>query len=241
MKVSIILPAYNEEKLLPTTLAAVQAARAAFDRRGWTSEIIVCDNNSTDRTAEIARAAGARVVFESINQIGRARNSGAGAATGDWLIFIDADSQPSEGLLAAAADRMASGRVLAGGALIQLDKTTLPLRFLTSLWHCWSVWARNMAGSFIYCEAAAFREIGGFSPDLYAGEELDLSRRLKQLARRRGQRIEIIRSPRLLTSARKAHLYTFPELMRFMVRAAFRPRRVLASREACSIWYDGRR
>ena len=55
----------------------VQAAAETFVRRGWETEVVVCDNNSTDRTAEIARAAGARVVFEPFNQIARARNTGA--------------------------------------------------------------------------------------------------------------------------------------------------------------------
>ena len=58
----------------------------------------MCDNNSKDRTAEIARAAGARVVFEPVNQIARARNAGAAAATGIWLVFVDADSHPSAAL-----------------------------------------------------------------------------------------------------------------------------------------------
>src|SRR6266581_4097605 len=95
MRISIIVPAFNEERLIGETLGAVNAAAVAFGRRGWEMEVIVCDNNSTDATAKLARASGARVVFEPVNQIGRARNSGAAAATGDWLIFVDADSKPS--------------------------------------------------------------------------------------------------------------------------------------------------
>src|ERR1039458_7030982 len=94
---------------------------AAFARRGWASEIIVCDNNSTDRTAELARAEGAAVVFESVNQIARARNSGAAAASGDWLVFIDADSHPSEGLFTDVAEQIAAGRCLAGGSTVMLE------------------------------------------------------------------------------------------------------------------------
>src|SRR5205823_2793019 len=94
MKISIIVPAFNEEKLIGETLRRISSATAAFSERGWASEVIVCDNNCSDRTAELARAGGARVVFEPINQIARARNTGAAAATGDWLLFIDADSHP---------------------------------------------------------------------------------------------------------------------------------------------------
>src|SRR5204862_8098839 len=91
---------YNEERLLGESLARIRTAMRVFEQAGWPAELIVCDNNSTDRTAAIAAAAGARVVFEPINQISRARNTGAATATGDWLVFIDADSYPSFELLA---------------------------------------------------------------------------------------------------------------------------------------------
>src|SRR5436189_2966241 len=95
VKISVIVPAFNEEKLIVGTLRSIRSAAAAFVPLGWESELVVCDNNSTDRTAELARKAGASVVFEPLNQISRARNTGAAGAGGDWLIFIDADSQPS--------------------------------------------------------------------------------------------------------------------------------------------------
>src|SRR5436190_9872402 len=116
MKISIIVPAFNEEKLIPETLRRISAATAAFLERGWASEVIVCDNNSTDRTAELAREAGAQVVFEPINQIGRARNTGAAAASGDWLLFIDADSHPEAELFADVVTAIQSGNCLAGGS-----------------------------------------------------------------------------------------------------------------------------
>ena len=100
MKISIVVPAFNEEKLISSSLQGIKAAASAFHQLGWDSELIVCDNNSTDHTAELARAAGASVVFEPINQIGRARNRGASVAAGDWLIFVDADSIPSAELYA---------------------------------------------------------------------------------------------------------------------------------------------
>ena len=62
--ISIVIPAFNEEKLLPRTLAAIAKARTAFEPLGWSSEVIVCDNNSSDQTAAVARNAGATVVFE---------------------------------------------------------------------------------------------------------------------------------------------------------------------------------
>lgn len=241
MKISIVIPAFNEEKLLPVTIQSVQSALSAFHDRGWQTEIVVCDNNSTDGTARLARACGAKVVFEPVNQIGRARNSGAAAASGEWLIFVDADSEPSVELFAEVAERINSGRVLAGGALVALNGGPLWARLVTRLWGLYSRLARHMAGAFIYVETAAFRQIGGFSPKLFAGEELELSQRLKRIARLQGKRIEIITSARLKTSARKVKLYTPRETARFLTRAFLRPHRTLTNRDECAIWYDGRR
>ena len=63
VRISIIVPAFNEAKLLGASLAEIRAAAAAFTPLGWEFELVVCDNNSTDGTADIARAAGAKVVL----------------------------------------------------------------------------------------------------------------------------------------------------------------------------------
>lgn len=242
MKISIIIPAFNEAKLLPRTLAALDDARNAFTARGWASEVIVCDNNSTDGTGDLARARGARVVFEPHNQIARARNAGAAAADGDWLLFLDADSVPTRELLAEASDLVARGDTLFIGACVRLDgEVGLVAKAFLHGWNLLSRTLRWMAGSFVLVETAAFREVGGFSLQLYAGEELDLSRRLKQLARRRGRRVAILRRHALESSARRIRFTTHREMLRFLLRATWRPRATPMSREACAMWYDGRR
>jgi hypothetical protein len=96
-------------------------------------------------------------------------------------------------------------------------------------------------GAFIFCEAAAFRAVGGFNQELYASEEIDLFKRLKLLARERGKRIVILHRNPLVTSARKLHLYTVWEHLRFAGKLAFLFGRPLRSRDGCPTWYDGRR
>ena len=241
MTISIILPAFNEACLLPSTLGAVHAARKAFDSVQWNSEVIVCDNNSTDATSQIAREHGARVVFEAVNMIGRARNAGASVASGDWLVFIDADSQPSIELFAAMIEAILSGRVLAGGATVRMDTDDLRGRIGTAFWNTASRLRRLMAGSFIFVETAAFRKIGGFSGQFYAAEEIDLTHRLRPLARASNRRIVILSKTPLLTSARKLKLYTPFEIGRLILSAAIRPKATLTNKEACHLWYDGRR
>jgi glycosyltransferase involved in cell wall biosynthesis len=240
VKISIVVPAYNEERLLGESLAQIKSAAGAFSKIGWETELIVCDNNSTDRTAEIARAAGATVVFEPINQIARARNSGAAAATGDWIVFVDADSHPGAELFSDVAAQINSGKCLAGGATIRLDENTLISFLITRLWNCVSRSFKFLAGSFIFVEAAAFRKTGGFSHELFAAEELELSVRLKRLARETGKRIVILHRHPLVTSARKMRLYTAWDHLKLLWRVLFR-RGTLTRREACHLWYDGRR
>lgn len=241
MKISVIVPAYNEERLLPATLASIRAAMAVFDARGWLSELIVCDNNSSDRTAAVAAACGATVVHEPVNQIARARNTGAAAASGDWLVFVDADSCPSTSLFAAVADQIAGGRCLAGGSTVRFDVSPLPGRVAVAAWNALSRVTRWAAGSFIFCDAAAFRRAGGFSEALYAAEEIDLFRRLKRLARTARRSVVILHRTPLVTSARKMHLYRWHEGLWFMCRTIARGGRTLRSSKECFAWYDGRR
>jgi glycosyltransferase involved in cell wall biosynthesis len=241
VRISVIVPAFNEEKLLGASLAEITTAAIAFTRRGWEFELIVCDNNSKDRTAEIARAGGAKVVFEPFNQIARARNTGAAAATGDWLLFIDADSHPSAELLADVADAIASGKYAAGGSTVRLDEKLFAAGMFTSLWNLASRWKRLLAGSFIFVETSLFRRIGGFSHEYFAAEELELSKRLKVAAQAEGRKIVILHRHPLKTSARKMKLYSGREMTSFFVRTLFNQRRTLTSREAAYLWYDGRR
>ena len=241
MKISVIIPAFNEERLLGETLRQVKVAMEVFARRGWKTELIVCDNNSTDRTAEIAREVDAMVVFEPINQIARARNRGASIATGDWLLFVDADSHPSAELFTDVAEQIKSGRCLAGGVTVRLDEKHFVAGWVTRLWNCASRIFKLLAGSFIFCEAAAFRKIGGFNIEFFAAEELELSKRLWQLARDTNKKVVILHRHPLITSARKMRLYSSWEHLRLLARVIFSRGRILRNREAAHLWYDGRR
>ncbi|HMP82065.1 MAG TPA: glycosyltransferase [Verrucomicrobiota bacterium] len=241
MKVSVIVPAFNEERLLAETLDRIRSAMRAFADRDWQTELIVCDNNSTDRTPDIAREAGAIVVFEPVNQIARARNRGAAAATGDWLVFVDADSHPGRELFDDVAGQMTSGRCVAGGSTLRM-RGWHPMAWVgTRLWNCVSRCNRLLAGSFIFCEAVAFRAVGGFSQELFVGEELDLSKRLHLHARTSSRQIVILHRHPMLTSDRKMKLYSAREHLRFLFRVAFNFSGTMTDREACHQWYDGRR
>lgn len=244
MQLSIVIPAWNEEKLLPATLAAIhRAAETSLLPAAIEWEVVVCDNNSTDSTADIARAAGARVVSEPINQIGRARNTGAAAAKGEWILFVDADSQPSSGLLAKMASTMADPGVIGGGSLLRMETRGIGPRLMLKLWEMTSRRLKYAAGSFFFVRADAFRETGGFDTAFFAAEEIDLSVRLKRLGHLRTprQRMVILTGFPLETSARKLSMHSAASHLGFMLRTVFTRGRTLRQRQACAIWYDGQR
>jgi GT2 family glycosyltransferase len=117
----------------------------------------------------------------------------------------------------------------------------LAARLSSGLWNLTSRRLKLMAGSFIFVEAAAFRSVGGFSHEWFAGEELELSLRLKKLARNTRRRVVILHRHPIKTSARKIHLYTPWELVRLLARVVISGGRSLRNRESNHLWYDGRR
>lgn len=241
MKLSFVIPAWNEEKLLGGCLTSIASAVERNNRPDFESEIIVVDNNSTDATAEIATRAGAQVVFEPVNQIARARNRGAEAATGDWLVFIDADCELSAGLLRDVLRLVDDGSYAGCGSLVRMDGLPVWGRALLNLWHGISVLMSWAAGAFIVCRADAFRAIGGFSDELFVTEELDFSKKLKKYAIGQGLSFCILRDHPLATSNRKQELYGDWLMLKQILRLMLRPYRSIRDRKYLSIWYDGRR
>ena len=220
---SIIIPAYNEEAQLPQTLPAIQRAMAGVDATG---ELIVVDNNSSDATAQVAEQHGARVVFEPINMIAKARNAGAKVATAPTLIFIDADTTPSAELLNAALDELAKPDCVGGGAQVALDPPPNWLtRRLAGLWNIASHLLGYPAGCFFFCRREAFDEVEGFSEAVYASEEIWLARRLKRWGRSKKMKLRIL-PEKIQTSSRKMDnpprmfgmlllMFVFPFAVRF--------------------------
>lgn len=241
MKLSIVIPAFNEEKLLRHCLASVRAAVKAHAAGGLACEVIVCDNASTDATAAIARSEGAQVVYEPHRQISRARNAGAAAATGDWLLFIDADSTLHPATLGEMLEVIAAGAHAGGGCVIRFDAAPLSIRLVVHLWNAFSRLLSLAAGSFLFCRADAFREAGGFSTEIYAAEEVVLSLALRRWGAARGLSFAILRRAPHMSSGRKAFLYSTSEHLRLLLRLALSPRRVLSDPKALPHHYDGRR
>lgn len=230
--ISFIVPAYNEERCLAATLDALHAAGHALDEP---YEIVVADDASTDQTAAIAQEQGAVLVSVANRQIAATRNSGARAAGGDWLIFVDADTLVNEAVVRAAVVAMRSGAV-GGGAGMRFDDPApryarLMLRVVVRLFRA----TGYAAGCFLFCTRSAFAAVGGFDENYYGAEELVMSRALKRQGR------FVILKQTVTTSARKLRTYSWREVLVLTARMAGRGTQAVKQREGMEFWYAERR
>jgi glycosyltransferase involved in cell wall biosynthesis len=232
VKLSFVVPAYNEERLLSATLDAIRAAATDV---AVPYEIIVADDASTDRTAEIAASHGAQVVSVAHRQIAATRNSGAKIATGDVLIFVDADTLIDAAVVRGTLDAIAQGAI-GGGASIRFEGA-MPryAKLLVPLFARAYRAAGLAAGCYVFCRRDAFDAIGGFDEQYFGAEEVVLSRALK----RRGKFV-VLGNP-VLTSGRKMRTYSGKELLQSLAHFARRGPNDVKQREGMEMWYGERR
>jgi glycosyltransferase involved in cell wall biosynthesis len=229
---SFIIPAYNEAPLLGATLRAIGSAADAL---GLTFELVVVDDASTDGTAEVARQHGARVIGVAFRQIAATRNAGARCAAGEWLVFVDADTIISTAVLRGAVAALAAGAV-GGGCRIQFEGQVPRYgRVLIALLQ--PVYRRLglAAGCFLFCTRQAFADAKGFDEQLFAAEEVMLSRALSRLGR------FLLLEECVMTSARKLRAYSRAEVLGTLLRLALKGPKALRRRAGLELWYGERR
>lgn len=203
MLLSIIIPAYNEALFIEQSISRIHKA---IEDLGIEWEIIVCDNNSNDPTAEIARKAGAKVVFEAKNQISKARNSGAETAKGEWLLFIDADTYPNPNLMRDVITLIERDEFIGFGSTVKAVDGPLWNKLRIERLNPSMRWFNWCGGAFIGCTKTAFEAVGGFSEDLYALEEIEFVQKLKAFGKKQGKRFKVLSNNPVSTSARRGKL-----------------------------------
>jgi len=229
--ISFIVPAYNEEFELPSTIAAIKDA-AGFDQD---HEIIVVDDASNDSTAEIAKNAGAKVISINCRQIAAARNAGGRAAQGEVLVFVDADTRINAKHIIGAIHALNAGYV-GGGARVNAHGP-IPRwgRIFLTLFGAIYFGLNFGAGAFLFTTRDNFRAIGGFDEDLFVGEEIFFSLALRKIGR-----FKILKEP-IVTSGRKLRMYSAREIFGDMFAVVLGGKRAARSRAGLDIWYNGRR
>ena len=204
MKLSIILPAFNEEAYLASTLDSIQAAATHLRTTSNVDiDMIVVDNNSEDETAAVARGKGATVVHEPVQGIGRARNTGARHAEGDTLVFIDADVIAPPTLLQAIHTAMSDPSCVGGGVDVDYRPQRLSIRLYLRAWRLLARLTGMVQGAAQFCRKGVFEKVGGYDEKAWIGEDVDFYWRLKRFAKAEHGAARFIRSPRVRPSCRR--------------------------------------
>jgi len=228
---SIIVPAHDEEALIAGTLEAIHDS---FTPLGRPYEVIVAADGCTDATAAIAAGHGAIVVTHERRQIAATRNLGARTASGQVLVFVDADTRVNPLAIEQMIALIDAGAV-AGGAPFLFDGP-MPryLRILLPLAIGIFRLANLAGGAFMFSTREAFDAAGGWDERFYAAEEIDLARRLK-----RQGRFRLIRQP-VTTSGRKVRTHSLGELLSLFLRGGLMPW-TLKDRSKLGFFYGKRR
>jgi glycosyltransferase involved in cell wall biosynthesis len=201
-RVTIVIPARNEERYVEAALESVAAQTVPLDRL----QVVVVVNGATDRTAEVVRVARERfprleirVVDDPLPGVARAKNIGARLANGDLLVFLDADSRMAPDLVERIIAAYEAGH-RAGSVRITADDGDLLDRGFYGLIE----FGKGLFGihaNMLYCDRAAFEAVGGFDESLHQAEDRDLLVRLGRAGLRLGRITESV----IYTSPRRLH------------------------------------
>ncbi len=190
---SVVIPAWNAAGHIRPCLDALAAQRAEPE----SYEVVVVDDCSPDDTGAVAEALGARVVRHKTNAgAAAARNTGARAARGEVLLFLDSDVIPDADLVAGCLDLFGFGRsvatppAVATGRYAPEPANDTPFARYKALWtwHCWQQTGAktglsgHIQGALSAIRRDVFNELGGFDESYVGGsvEDYEFSLRLRQ-------------------------------------------------------------
>lgn len=216
--ISIIIPAYNEERFIGRCLDALMQQVREMAAAGASCEVLVIDNGSTDGTRAECEARGLSIHSAPKQRVGAVRNRGAALAKGRLLAFLDADCVPAEGWLRAAATSQDIEPCLTGSTYALPDDP----HWIEAAWFATEEGGRRPATHInagnLVIPAETFREIGGFDETLASGEDFELAQRARA-------KIPVISDDRI----RVVHLGNPKTLRRFVQREIWHGLGALAS------------
>lgn len=214
--ISIIIPTLNEENTIENTL------RSLKELSDHDYEIIVSDGKSKDKTIEIAKKHGAKVIIyegDARQTISHARNLGASKATGDFFVFLDADViiPDINNFFKKALSLFEAQKKLVGLTTrikVHPELETLADKFILSIFDYINLFLNNIlgfggaSGEFQMIRASAFRKLKGYNEQISVAEDVEMFQRL---AREGKTRIEM--SLKVMHPGRRAHKVGWPKLL----------------------------
>ena len=236
---SLIIPAYNEERLLGRLLDSVDAARATYGG-GDAVEVIVADNASTDRTAAIAASRACRVILAEKRVIAAARNAGARAARGECLAFVDADAQLHPDTFVEIDRALADPRVVAGATGVRLERWSIGIAFTFAM-ILPIVFVTGMNTGVTFCRKEDFEAIGGYDESRLVAEDVAFLWALRRLGQTRGQRLARATRAKIVASTRKFDEFGDWHFFSVAIEALRHLMRRDLTRFTASYWYKPNR
>ncbi len=219
---SIIIPTYNEEKYIGQSLSQ-------FKSLSLPHEVIITDDKSTDRTVEIARSYAVTVLVpnEKHATIAANRNEGASLAKGNFLVFLDADSQianPDDFFGQILRYFEANKEIVAITTYlkVQKDLETFTDRFIYLIFNWVHVLKNNIfhtgeaSGKFQMIRSEAFKKVKGCRADLVCREDADMFQRLNRIGR-----TACLSNVTVFHSGRRAHRIGWPKLLYIWMSETF--------------------
>ena len=192
--ISIIIPAYNEEKYLPRLLDCIK------NQTYKNYEIIVADANSKDRTRQIAKSWGCRIVKGGLPAVGR--NHGAKIAKGERLLFLDADITLEKDFLNKALSELKQRNLQISGCYLIPDSNNIwdivGHKILNIWFFAMQYVYPHMVGQCIFSTKAIHRKLKGFDATVLFAEDNDYVNRSRKFCRFR-----VLRSVRIISSTRR--------------------------------------
>jgi glycosyltransferase involved in cell wall biosynthesis len=234
MKISVIIPAHNEEEYLPGGLAAVAAASKICP---CAVETIVVLNRCHDRTEEIAKEFGAVIAHEDAKNLAKIRNAGFAASTGDVIVTVDADSRLHPQFLRIVLEKLEKA-IIGGGAFVVPERWSIGIVASAMMVVPYLAKHRVSYGAF-WTTRKSFEAIGGFNPDFVTIEDVDFAVRLRDYGRTQQKKWGTVWTAPLKTSCRKFDQYGDWHLVRDpqFLKRAFEGRDEEIANE---YWYDQR-
>jgi glycosyltransferase involved in cell wall biosynthesis len=196
-RISIVIPAYNEEGNLPNLFRSI--SEQVLPGHLVISDVIIVDNGSTDKTLAIAREFCSGVYSRPGDAISALRNYGAARSSGNILIFVDADGVIGRDALGVVASLLGGENIAAVG-----PDGLVPLGTPTWVQKAWYSHTKRLSGTdqamevetlgsgFLAIRRSAYDLVGGFDSRLTIGEDTDISRKL------RSNGYKLLRSGKLL-------------------------------------------
>ena len=231
---SVIIPAYNEEKYLSATLDQIGASSKTFD---FDCEIIVVDNESTDKTAQIAKDFDVKIISETVHNISRVRNTGAKKSTGEVLIFIDADTLVPETVFQKIADAMRDEKCFGGAVAVQYGEFERKwMKYYIFAWKFWEKFFNMKQGAAQFCCKEIFEKLSGYDETIFVGEDVEFYWRLTKFAKQNGGYLFFVEQPKVKTSPRR--LDKIPVLKTFVLMNPIYIRLLWRKKSFWKAWYE---